>query len=65
MGDLIQSYVKDGLALREQIAEICYAMNGGADYNTVWGMSYEDREILVKVINRRIKEQNPDGKEYL
>lgn len=40
-------------------------MNGGADYNTAWGMSYEDREILVRVINRRLKEQNPDAKEYM
>lgn len=51
--------------LREQIAEICFALSGGADYNTVWGMSFEDREIIVKVINRRRKEQNPDGKEYM
>lgn len=63
--DLIQSYVKDGIILREQIAEICFALNGGADYNTIWGMSFEDREIIVKVINRRRKEQNPNSKEYM
>ena len=40
-------------------------MNGGTDYNTAWGMSYEDREILVRVINRKLKEQNPNGKEYM
>lgn len=40
-------------------------MKGGIDWNTAWGMSYEDREIAVKVINKRLKEQNPDAKEYL
>lgn len=40
-------------------------MKGGVEWNSVWGLSYEDREILVRVINRRLKEQNPGGKEYL
>lgn len=40
-------------------------MEGGADYNTMWGMSFDDREILVKAINKRVKASNPGGKEYL
>ena len=40
-------------------------MKGGIEYNSAWGMSFEDREIIVKVINRQLKAQNPNGKEYL
>jgi len=40
-------------------------MKGGVEWNSLWGMSYEDREILVKVINKRIKEQNKGAKEYM
>ena len=40
-------------------------MKGGTEWDSAWGMSFEDREILVRVINRRMKEQNPGGKEYL
>ena len=65
MGDLIKSYEKDGRALKEQIADICYFMKGGVEWNSAWGMSFEDREILVKVINKRLKEQNPGGKDYM
>lgn len=65
LSDLIKSYENDGLALKEQIADICYFMKGGVDWNSAWGMSFEDREIIVSVINRRNKEQNPNGKEYL
>jgi hypothetical protein len=65
LGDLIDSYVKDSVALKEQMADICYFMHGGVEWNTAWGMSYEDREIMIKVINKRIKEQNPGGKEYM
>lgn len=40
-------------------------MKGGVEFNSAWGMSFEDREIIVKVINRRLKEQNPNAKEYM
>ncbi len=40
-------------------------MNGGVEWNSAWGMSFEDREIIVKVINKRLKEQNPNGKDYM
>jgi hypothetical protein len=51
--------------LREQIADICFFMKGGIEWNSAWGMSFEDREIAIRVINRRLKEQNPGGKEYM
>ena len=40
-------------------------MKGGIEYNSAWGMSFEDREIAIKIINKRLKEQNPSGKEYM
>jgi hypothetical protein len=40
-------------------------MKGGVEYNSAWGMSFEDREIIVKIINRQLKAQNPNAKEYL
>lgn len=40
-------------------------MKGGVEWNSAWGLSYEDREIIVKVLNRRLKEQNPGAKEYM
>lgn len=63
--DLIESYKKDSRQLKEQIADICYCMQGGIEWHSAWDMSFEDREIAIKVINRRRKEQNPDSKEYL
>ena len=65
LGDLIESYHKDARALKEQIADIGFFMKGGAEWNSAWGMSFEDREIIIKTINRRLKEQNPGGKEYM
>lgn len=65
IGDLIQSYAKDAMALKEQVVDICYAMKGGIEYDSAWAMSFEDRETAVRVMNRRIKEENPGGPEYM
>jgi hypothetical protein len=40
-------------------------MKGGVEWNSAWGMSYEDREIAIRIINKRLKEQNPNSKEYM
>lgn len=40
-------------------------MGGGIEWNTLWGISFEDREILVKAINKKLKLQNPKAKDYM
>lgn len=40
-------------------------MEGGLEWNTAWGISFEDREIIVKAINKRLIAKNPTGKEYM
>lgn len=65
LGDLINSYIKDGIALKEQITDICYFMKGGVEWESGWNLSFEDREIIVRRINKRLKEQNPNAKEYM
>jgi hypothetical protein len=40
-------------------------MGGGVDWNSAWGASFEDREVMIKAINRKLKAQNPGAKEYL
>jgi hypothetical protein len=40
-------------------------MDGGIDWNTAWGVSFEDREIIIRTINKKIKAKNPNAKEYM
>lgn len=65
MGDLIKTFVRETNALKEQIADICLYMNGGIEWNTAWGISFEDREMIIKAINKKLKAQNPNAKEYM
>ncbi len=63
--DLLDRYQKETNVIKEQIADICYFMKGGVEWNSAWQMSYLDRETVIKVLNRRLKEASPDGKEYM
>ncbi len=66
LSDLIQSYKQDSAALKEHITEVCLYMNGGIEFNSAWDMSFEDREIAIKIINKKLKDQAPKGgKEYM
>lgn len=58
-------YAKESAALREQVTEICMLMEGGLEWNTAWGVSFEDREIMIRVINKHIRAKNPDAPEYM
>ncbi len=63
--DLIENLKKEAVNIKKQIADICYHMNGGIEWNNAWGLSFEDRELIIKVINKKLKEQNPNAKEYM
>jgi hypothetical protein len=61
----LQLYARESLALKEQIAEICMLMKGGLEWNNAWGISFEDREIMIKIINKDLKARNPNAPEYM
>jgi hypothetical protein len=42
----------------------CYA-EGGIEWASAWEMSAEDREIIFEVMKKKMKDQNPNAKEYM
>ena len=40
-------------------------MKGGVEWDSAWGMTYSDREVIIKTINKRLKEKNPKAKEMM
>lgn len=40
-------------------------MEGGLELNTAWGISFEDREIMIKIINKHIRAKYPNAPEYM
>jgi hypothetical protein len=40
-------------------------MEGGLGWDIAWQVSFEDREVMVNAINKKLKAQNPNAKEYM
>jgi hypothetical protein len=63
--DLLKKLEDDGINLKEQLIDICIFMKGGISWDEAWGLSYLDRELIVKRLNKRLKEQSGDKTEYM
>jgi len=40
-------------------------MRGGVSWEEAWNLSFIDREIIVKTLNKRLKESSGDTREYM
>lgn len=62
---IIKDFNRDSQELKEQIADICVYLAGGVDYSTAWAISYQDRELLIRTLNKKNQKENPNSKEYM
>lgn len=65
ISSMIKDIRNDEKVLTSQITDICFFMKGGINWDQAWGMSYEDRSVVVKVISKRLKEMSGDKTEYM
>lgn len=63
--DLISQYKRDSDQIYNQILDVCYFMKGGVTWDQAWAMSFNDRERLVTMLNKRLKAQSGDNREYM
>ena len=45
--------------------DICYHMNGGVTWDVAWTLSFQERERMIKLINKKLKEMSGSKKEYM
>ena len=62
---VVQDMEKTEDALHHQIGDICYWMQGGITWEEAWGLSFKDRERLIKSLNEKIRKQSGDTREYM
>lgn len=63
--DLINQYKKEGDLIYSQVLDVCYFMKGGVTWDQAWAMSFDDRERIIIMLNKRLKEQSGDNREYM
>ena len=62
--DHIQSLQRDSGLLEQQLIDICYFMPS-ITWEAVNELTYEQREKMLKTINKRLKEKSGDTRTFL
>ena len=61
----MSSYKRENNQLKQQIIDIAYFMHGGITWEEAWELSFTDRDMIVKTINRHLKEESGSKKEMM
>jgi hypothetical protein len=59
--ELIDSYDKDSKALRHELLKICWYMRGGISFDDSMMLSFEDREIINRIIKDNLETTKESG----
>ena len=61
---MLEDFDKDSKALKKSIYKLCWGMRGGVTLDEAYQLSYQDREIIFKIIEDNIKTTNETGLPY-
>ena len=61
---MLDDFDKDSKALKKSIYKLCWGMRGGVTLDEAYQLSYQDREIIFKIIEENIKTTNETGLPY-
>ena len=61
---MLDDFDKDSKALKKSIYKLCWGMRGGVTLDEAYQLSYQDREIIFKIIEDNIKTTNETGLPY-
>lgn len=61
INNLVKEYEKDTKALKSELFKICWYMRGGITVNEAHLLSFEDREIIGKMIEENLETTKKTG----
>ena len=57
----MKNLAEETRALQKQVIEICWYMRGGIDIDQAWNLSFEEREIIMELIENNIERTKESG----
>ena len=60
INQVVQEYDEESKALKEEIFKICWFMRG-ASFSEAFALSYEDRQIIAKIIENNMEVTKETG----
>jgi len=61
---MLDDFDKDSKALKKSIYKLCWIMRCGVTLYESYQLSYQDKEIIFKIIEENIKTTNETGLPY-
>jgi hypothetical protein len=65
IGELLKSMESNRKLIETDIASLVFYMQGGLGYNDAWLLTWDQRKIMSKVIEKHYASMNPDKKSLL
>jgi len=59
--EFVRQYDKDAKALKEELLRVVWFMRGGVSYNEAHLMTYEERELVSKLIKSNLETTKESG----
>lgn len=63
--ETIRIYEESMKQIEKEVAELCVYMEGGVTWDVAWELSFKERQLLYKVLNRKLQAQSGSKKEYM
>ena len=61
---MLDDFDRDSKALKKSIYKLCWSMRGGVTLDEAYQLSYQDRDLILKIIEDHIKITNETGLPY-
>ncbi len=64
INEMVKDYELESKAIKDELFRICWYMRGGVTYSESLMLSFEDREIISKIIEKNLEITKESGQPF-
>jgi hypothetical protein len=64
INEMVKDYELESKAIKDELFRICWYMRGGVTYSESLLLSFEDREIISKIIEKNLEITKESGQPF-
>ncbi len=64
INEMVKDYELESKAIKDELFRICWYMRGGVTYSESLMLSYEDREIISRIIEKNLEITKESGMNF-
>ena len=64
INEMVKDYELESKAIKDELFRICWYMRGGVTYSESLMLSFEDREVIAKIIEKNLEITKESGQPF-